>query len=42
MIIGLFVLALAAMLINHLSMEKWEKKAVEERDAARRPPSGTR
>ena len=31
----LFVLALAAMLINHLSMEKWEKKAVAERDAAK-------
>ena len=31
----LFVLALAAMLINHLSMEKWEKKAVEERDKAK-------
>ncbi len=31
----LFVLALSAMLINHLSMEKWEKKAVEERDAAK-------
>ena len=30
----LFVLALGAMLINHLSMERWEKKAVEERDAA--------
>ena len=31
----LFALALAAMLINHLSMEKWEKKAVEERDKAK-------
>ena len=31
----LFVLALAAMLINHLSMEKWERKAVEERDKAK-------
>ena len=33
-ITGLFVMALGAMLINHLSMEKWEKKAVEERDQA--------
>ena len=31
----LFVLALSAMLINHASMEKWEKKAVEERDQAK-------
>ena len=31
----LFVLALAAMLINHLSMERWERKAVQERDAAK-------
>lgn len=31
----LFVLALSAMMINHLSMEKWEKKAVEERDKAK-------
>ena len=31
----LFVLALAAMLINHLSMEKWERRALEERDAAK-------
>ena len=31
----LFVLALFAMLINHLSMEKWEKKAVDERDKAK-------
>ncbi len=34
-ITGLFILALAAMLINHLSMEKWEKKAIEERDTAK-------
>ena len=32
---GLFVMALAAMLINHLSMKMWEAKAMEERDAAR-------
>ena len=30
----LFVLALSAMVINHISMERWEKKAVEERDKA--------
>ena len=35
LISGLFIMALAAMLINHLSMQKWESKAVEERDAAR-------
>ncbi len=34
-ITGLFILALAAMLINHLSMERWEKKAIEERDTAK-------
>ena len=34
-IIVLFILALGAMLINHLSMEKWEKKAIEERDTAK-------
>lgn len=34
-IILLFIMALTAMLINHISMENWEKKAVEERDAAR-------
>ena len=32
---GLFVMALGAMLINHLSMQRWETKAVAERDAAR-------
>ena len=32
---GLFIMALSAMLINHLSMQKWETKAVAERDAAR-------
>ena len=31
----LFALALAAMLINHLSMEKWERIAVQERDTAK-------
>ena len=31
----LFILALGAMLINHVSMKKWEEKAVEERDAAK-------
>ena len=35
LITGLFIMALGAMLINHLSMQKWENKAVEERDAAR-------
>lgn len=34
-ITGLFVIALAAMLVNHLSMKRWEDKAVEERDKAR-------
>ena len=28
-------MALSTMLINHLSMQKWETKAVAERDAAR-------
>ena len=32
---GLFIMALSAMLINHLSMKKWESQAVAERDAAR-------
>ena len=32
---GLFIMALGAMLINHLSMQRWENKAVAERDAAR-------
>ncbi|MBR0410675.1 MAG: amino acid permease [Eubacterium sp.] len=31
----LFILALSAMLINHISMERWEKRAVEERDKAK-------
>ena len=35
LITGLFVMALGAMLINHLSMRRWESKAVQERDAAR-------
>ncbi len=34
LITTLFGLALGAMLINHLSMEKWEKKAIAERDTA--------
>ena len=34
-VLGLFILALAAMIINHLSMKKWETKAVKERDDAR-------
>jgi len=34
-VIGLFVMALGAMLINYLSMKKWESKAVKERDDAR-------
>ena len=32
---GLFVMALGAMLVNHVSMKRWETKAVKERDAAR-------
>ena len=32
---GLFILSLAVMLINYLSMKKWEQKATEERDQAR-------
>ncbi len=31
----LFVLDLLALLINHMSMEKWERKAVAERDQAK-------
>lgn len=34
-VIGLFVLALFVMLINHFSMQKWEQKALMERDAAK-------
>ena len=34
-VVGLFVLALGAMLINHFSMRKWEDKAIRERDHAR-------
>ncbi len=34
-VVGLFILALAAMLINHFSQRKWEDKALRERDAAR-------
>ena len=34
-VVGLFVLALFIMLINHFSMKKWEQKALEERDAAK-------
>ena len=34
-IAGLFILSLAVMLVNYLSMRKWEKKAAEERDQAR-------
>lgn len=34
-IAGLFGLALSVMLVNYLSMKKWEKKAHEERDHAR-------
>ena len=35
MIVGLFGLSLIVMLVNHLSMQKWEKKATKERDEAR-------
>ena len=35
-IAGLFILSLAVMVINFLSMQKWEKKAAEERDHAQR------
>ncbi len=35
MIIGLFGLSLIVMLVNHTSMEKWEKKAEKERDEAK-------
>ena len=34
-VIGLFIMALGAMLINHFSLKKWEDKAVKERDDAR-------
>lgn len=34
-ITGLFGLSLAVMLVNYLSMKKWEKKAADERDQAR-------
>ena len=34
-ITGLFGISLAVLLVNHISMEKWEKKATEERDQAR-------
>ena len=34
-VIGLFALALVVMLINHFSMEKWEQKALKERDDAK-------
>jgi len=35
LVVGLFALALAAMLINHFSMQRWEAKTAKERDAAR-------
>ena len=35
MIVGLFGLSLVVMLVNHISMQRWEKKANEERDRAR-------
>jgi len=34
-IISLFFLALGVLLVNHLSMRKWEKQASDERDQAR-------
>ena len=33
-IMGLFGISLAVMLVNYRAMQKWEKKALEERDAA--------
>ena len=33
-IMGLFGISLAVMLVNYFSMQKWEKKALEERDEA--------
>lgn len=33
-IVGLFGLSLIVMLVNHISMERWEKKAAKERDEA--------
>ncbi len=33
-IVGLFGLSLVVMLVNHISMERWEKKAEKERDEA--------
>ena len=35
-VIGLFALSLTVMLVNHFSMKKWERKALKERDIARR------
>ena len=32
---GLFLMALVAMLVNHISMKRWEQKAMLERDTAR-------
>ena len=34
MIVGIFGLSLMVMLVNHLSMQKWEQKAEQERDEA--------
>ncbi|MBR2256135.1 MAG: amino acid permease, partial [Blautia sp.] len=34
-IVGLFGLSLVVMLVNHISMERWEKKAEKERDEAK-------
>ncbi len=34
MIVGLFGLSLIVMLVNHISMQRWEKKAERERDEA--------
>ena len=34
MIVGLFGLSLVVMLVNHVSMLRWEKKAEKERDEA--------
>ena len=35
MIVGLFGLSLVVMLVNHLSMQRWENKANKERDEAK-------
>ncbi|MBQ8092331.1 MAG: amino acid permease [Clostridia bacterium] len=34
-VIGMFILALGAMVINHLSLQKWQSQTAKERDSAR-------